>query len=78
MSVTQDQRDTLDGILLFAEQNALTLLAAKNKATGKDTALLCCPHVVDGSVKLVPVAEIILGDDINARYIVADKTHLVS
>jgi len=73
MGITEDDKAVLDGILLHAEKNMLALIHATRRETGEEVILLCCNEVNGNALRIVPVAEIVLGVDIGETYVLPDE-----
>ncbi|MET4190623.1 MULTISPECIES: hypothetical protein [unclassified Bradyrhizobium] len=59
MPIPDDATQMLDGILLHADQNQLTLIEVTRKDNGAVEHLLCCQMIEDNNVRIVPVAALI-------------------
>jgi len=81
MSVPENDKELLDGILLHAAKNQLSLIRVRRKSDGKEITLLCCNETkTEGNtceLNIVPVAELTLGTDLAEYEFPAELTPVV-
>jgi hypothetical protein len=69
MSVTDDEKVLLDGLVLHAQRGTVSIIKAIKQDSGDEVALLCVVLGEDSThAQTVPIAEIIVGRDIDSEY----------
>lgn len=70
MGLTDNDRTLLDGLILYAEQNKLSIIQAVKRDTGEPVALLCAVIGEDRKrAQTIPIAELIVNRDVNVDYV---------
>ena len=73
MPLSNDDKGLLDGIILCAQQGKLSLIQVISKQTGQPVLLLCCDFGMNGNKHLVPVSEMIVGNELETTYTFPDE-----
>lgn len=71
---SSDQAGFLDGIAVAAIARKLSFIRVLRKDTHDPVLLLCTEFLSDNKVQLIPVAELIVGTDLDERYIFPEET----
>lgn len=68
-----DETGLLDGIAAASAAKKLSLVRVMSKDTHNPVLLLCSEFSTSRGVQLVPIAEMIVGTDLDARYAFPDE-----
>lgn len=73
-----DENGMLDGINAAATDRRLSLIRAINRETGDGALLLCCTFNHGRKTQIVPIAEIIVGKDLDVYQFPEEVRELIS